>query len=1232
MSGHQITFSSELMQNYLQAEIMRPEKGFQALQTGAGNALLFSIGTDDALYVTVENPTSRQGWARANLSVARAAADFADDSGVVCKDFTVAQRTDGAIHLAMVLGDAQGNDRLYLCLGNSNSDTSWIDNPNWVAYDYDDPDHRRPKLTISDVFISEAADGEFIVVDVIRDPDSATALVFRYYLDTFKENGYAWHAHDVAIDLEAGHYISCLGRKGNQESYPVDGIYTAGQVGDRAQLIYAPLYNVFDTSQAPNPDRLTLPTNLIPSAIAACRNADNTSDLYAVAGNTLFHFAAANQGDGAVAVAVAQNDLFAGVRNLFAFDTGEGSVMVWGLNADDQIFYTTCPQGQQESRAAWSYPLPIMSGVEQLSPFVNRAYSANSFFAHTGENKLIKAVKSPHTTMWNRREITLPPPMTTTPAQKYSSYTTQILVHDENNLPLGGVPISISASNVVSVHINHLYYVLSPTPIHVQTDPFGSLIMVEGVHTLAGTRYTIEIEGATVTINPMDKAFQKAMTLNSAGALQQATLPGTARRLVPPDAGDDDLRQVATGLDMLSQAYTSLSASAGAAFAAAPAVHFQNLEGTLVDVGDLFSWMAHEVESEIGEVTHWIEQLADGVWHIVVAIAGEVYRAALDVVEKVVEAAVWVFNKIKVAIEDLIHYLEFLFEFEDMQRAQQVLKNLIKVYLHYQADQIEVFRHQLDGYFDELEAAIGKWAGVDFSGFGDDANKPISGQAEKPREPSAPGSMMSHHFSGNAENASSNSTALTPPAEPVHSVFDELVEAVDKEGEILKDTFDLLLDVGKEIATLPLAEVLKKVAAILANAGLSSVQNVMDTLFDILYDLAIEAIDLLDTKIHIPVISDILNAFGVPDFSILDILCWVAAAPATIAYKLFADEAPFPDDEVTQFLIEATDYQAMVDRLRQPDVPAMPTRSAGFSIDFLAGENSTSEPPAQEVMTGFTLMTRGPEQTAEDAAQQLEGDYKELGLPGKKARVAFIVLHFGSVALAGVAGILYNFEALKPDLPIASQGSQAAQARPGGVLASGAGATAAAGAAPAGFDWLATFAALSSLGAGITKEVANGVASYGAIEAVAFSAVSMSFAGINFLTKIVLEVLAKTKFTIALISWRRLGAIVDVFLVVPAFVMTIIHIIAIISKGVGGSDKYAPADRSAFRKSVAMASLDEAANISSYVSRIAYLVAVMLPEDPDSETAKLITVIVMDVATGAAVVTQTAEAIVACTI
>ena len=134
MSAYKIDCSTELMDNYLQAEIMRPEKEIQALQSSTGRALLFSIGTDNSLYATVEETGSdkHKGWRRCNLSKAQAAKDFRTASGATCTSFAVAQCTDQSIHLAMVLRES-GRDHLYLCLGNSATDTSWIDHPAWVA-------------------------------------------------------------------------------------------------------------------------------------------------------------------------------------------------------------------------------------------------------------------------------------------------------------------------------------------------------------------------------------------------------------------------------------------------------------------------------------------------------------------------------------------------------------------------------------------------------------------------------------------------------------------------------------------------------------------------------------------------------------------------------------------------------------------------------------------------------------------------------------------------------------------------------------------------------------------------------------------------------------------------------------------------------------------------------------------------------------------------------------------
>ena len=56
MSAYNVTSSSELMQNYIQSDILQPQKKFIALQTDSGTSLLFSVGTDDAFYVTKELP------------------------------------------------------------------------------------------------------------------------------------------------------------------------------------------------------------------------------------------------------------------------------------------------------------------------------------------------------------------------------------------------------------------------------------------------------------------------------------------------------------------------------------------------------------------------------------------------------------------------------------------------------------------------------------------------------------------------------------------------------------------------------------------------------------------------------------------------------------------------------------------------------------------------------------------------------------------------------------------------------------------------------------------------------------------------------------------------------------------------------------------------------------------------------------------------------------------------
>ena len=375
MSDYTITYSAELLHNFLQNEVMAAEAKFEAQQTSTGASLLFSLGTDGALYLAREVTGTKSGWARGDISSAQLAKDFDASADARCKTFGSAQCPFGdttTIHLAMVAAAGQ-DDHLYLSLNNPDADTAWEDDPAWTAYPFDAVDHQLAHVQIVNVFLSESDTGssgkEYIVVDVLRDPTAPEGLLYRYYIDLAKPGGHAWQPGDLAMDVSADGYVSCLGRKVGQM---VDGLYTAGQVDGVAQINYQPLYNPYGGPA--NPSRFYLPGGAVPTAVAASRNpSDNTSDLYLVAGDSLYCLPATNadgddgQQEGTTASLIAENAMFAGVRTLFAAPTSDEGVIVWGLNGSDQVLYRHLPAAAGE-RTPWSVPLPLVTGAEQVSP------------------------------------------------------------------------------------------------------------------------------------------------------------------------------------------------------------------------------------------------------------------------------------------------------------------------------------------------------------------------------------------------------------------------------------------------------------------------------------------------------------------------------------------------------------------------------------------------------------------------------------------------------------------------------------------------------------------------------------------------------------------------------------------------------------------------------------------------------------------------------------------------
>lgn len=919
MSATKISVTSELMKNYKQAALMSPEKKFEALQTSIGNSMLFSIGTDNVFYVTQESPTTQAGWVKTDLSSALVQSAF-PQGGAICKTFEAAQSAiDGTIGIAMAISDSTG-DSLFLCLSNSNADTSWTSSPNWVGYPYDNPDKPLNKVVIVNIEISETINNtQYIVADVLRDPSSPEPLISRYYIDTKKTNGYTWQAHDISIDLEADQYVSCLGRQyltGSPHQPTIDGLYTCGQVDGKAQFIFQPLYNVFNPKLPAPSARLNLPGQLIPECLSSCRKSDLSTDLYVTSGDGLYYFASSNQNDGSTGVLILQNALLTGISKMFTVQV-DNIVMLWGLNGNDQIFYLTCPVGQETDASSWSIPLPILSNVDMFSPYINVADYGNTFFAVAG-NTLQKLVKSVETSLWSSQSIALPT-LDMNDTQQYNSYTTTIQLTDENDQAVVNTPISIKANTRTGVYINHLYYVIDPTGITVDTDQFGNVTVIEWVDGLTGTQLNISgsSDGKISALNPMDGSMQKIAALNTVSSLRNAIITnddGSTVPLVSSSVSDQDLQVAAQSNTSLGNAYNHLSANGSYSFSkrggyglklavatpqATAASDF--LDALWVDAGDLFRWLESGVEAFV----QIIEDAANKVWNFVVTIAGKVYACVLDVVEKVVEAAVWVFNVIKTAIEDLIKFLQFLFGWQDILTTHKVMKNVITQFSQQSIDNLSDYKANLAAMFQSLQSDINQWA--DIPNFDQtpasvtSSNQPLGGQN------SSPANLGIHHFQGNAGNVSSTIN----PGTVTEIIFQDLITLMQNEGATLSGACEAIkIDIIDQINSLSMTQIIQKFMAILVDTLIQTAENVMEAALDVFIQLVQGMMDLLTAKLDIPVLSWLYKEISGEDLSFLDLICLIGAIPATIIYKISAGVAPFPqDDAFSESMINAGSFE-----------------------------------------------------------------------------------------------------------------------------------------------------------------------------------------------------------------------------------------------------------------------------------------------------------------------------------
>lgn len=265
------------------------------------------MDTSNVFNVIVEQSgTSNTGWGTVDFSTAHLEANFDDNPSAAVRTFDVGQSAiSGTISMAMAIS-YKGADNLILSLQNANSAAAWAGPPSWTAVPFDaEGEEATTSLAIESVMFAETQDfDEFIIVDIDRSSNSSVKDITRYHVDPAPTSGPRWTKRDLPVDVQAGPYQSCVGRPGSNY---VDGIYTMGLSGNEPQLGYTSIFNEYQEGTPPLATRFSLPGGAQASAIAAARNTEAssalyaTTDLHAVSGSTLYRLPADEQLDLAVA-------------------------------------------------------------------------------------------------------------------------------------------------------------------------------------------------------------------------------------------------------------------------------------------------------------------------------------------------------------------------------------------------------------------------------------------------------------------------------------------------------------------------------------------------------------------------------------------------------------------------------------------------------------------------------------------------------------------------------------------------------------------------------------------------------------------------------------------------------------------------------------------------------------------------------------------------------------------
>lgn len=907
-----IDHSTRLMQDFLPVRPVDATNDLRAIRLQDDRPLVFSIGTDDILYLIYQrDEDSGQGWTR------RALLGDSSSKSVVTA-FGVAQDPSNPSQFRVAAAMRDGN-KSYLHVSSAVD----FDAVNWTSEAAVERLWNRVQIPDKKSTVDEVRIDRSGAVLLATSTPNADARYYLYDPDTMKLSDYGLPEAGARIhQLALG---SLLGQRG------VFLLYDVGTT-DRTLLFNSFPHPVFgrtfkrryDVSGTIN-DFFVVP------------DADGYDTVY-TCGDHVYAFADPSTRE----VVASGGDVTYNQIRAVREDT---KVTLWlqGTSSDSLaqgLYYITnqFDLGGLSTITRWTTPQLMMKNVSVFA-CEKQTFISNHLFAVTSANALVHLYQDADTTLWRKDAITIED---TGMAEEISAY---VVMANFKGLDLSkSNKVKISASSTVYASVNENSVLIGPRRsawVDLNADPEVCVtIPVEDIASPEIVFTADFIQEGSLTVDPSERAMQDLADYGSGKKLQKAK-DATGKRIF---ANGEDSPSVSS-LDAVAKTTTEVvkqaknlkassdTAAASTASRSIPisaaanesAQHTSRAVSVRSDGDEVTMSVEHHAEPQVlsrglfdaggravGDLLHaakeglvdakdWVIESASNGIKIIVKVGGQVLSFIAKKVEQVKAFIGPLFKMIGVLWDKLKKFISFLFNFGDIIECQKMFISTVNHGLDVARDNIKNLKSIMNKFADKAKTALGAGA------LNDQLKKALGSSSLNDQKNSSDG-KSGEDPSSNASESKWMSRKVKQASTQKESGFKEIANDVAKDvvkifTETWKDlefSFDRMKTLITEVVTekIGITDFVLAVLELIGAIVIDSAQNILNVIFDVLEAALTLIKDVLNYKLRIPVISSLLEKMipGVKfEASLLEVVCFIAAVPTTVIYKLATGRAPHED-------------------------------------------------------------------------------------------------------------------------------------------------------------------------------------------------------------------------------------------------------------------------------------------------------------------------------------------------